>query len=124
LDQWRQEGDLGAPRRLAVETTTDASNIFATEKGKIMSTETRVNGPQQPELRPVKVVFGDGSSAICANPEDAELVLDAERRLYEGVSSRRLPRRTLVALERAGLNFRNSVLYRSAMHNLEESENE
>jgi hypothetical protein len=60
----------------------------------------------------------DGNKATCASQHDAELVLAAVRRFYDGNTGRRLPRRTLAALERAGLDAANSVLYRSAMHNL------
>ncbi len=60
----------------------------------------------------------DGSKITCQSREDAELVLDAVRRFYEGNTGRRLPVRTLDALERAGLNATNSMLYRSVLHYL------
>jgi len=60
----------------------------------------------------------DGSRVICWNQEDGQLMLDADRRHYEGNSGRKLPRRTLAALERAGLHAGNSMLYRSVLHNL------
>jgi len=62
----------------------------------------------------------DGNKVICQSQGDAELVLDAGRRFYEGIAGRKLPRQTLAALERAGLNAANSMLYRFAMHNLSE----
>jgi hypothetical protein len=67
----------------------------------------------------VVVTWVSGGSITCASHEDAELVRDAERRFFEGTTGRRLPRRTLEALERAGLNPRNSMLYRSVMDKLE-----
>jgi hypothetical protein len=60
----------------------------------------------------------DRSSLTCQSREDAELVLDADRRHYEGNTGRKLPRRTLAALTRAGLHARNAMLFRSAMPNL------
>src|SRR5262249_32068302 len=62
----------------------------------------------------------DGSSVICTSRADAELVLDAVRRFFEGDTGRKLPRQTLAALERAGMTAANSVLYRSALHQVEE----
>jgi hypothetical protein len=59
----------------------------------------------------------DGSKITCQSQEDAELVLDAVRRFYLG-NKGRLPIRTLDALERAGLNATNSMLYRSVLHYL------
>jgi len=59
-----------------------------------------------------------GEKIVCQSREDAELVRDAERRFFEGNNGRLLPRKTLVALERAGLNGHNSMLYRSVMHKL------
>jgi hypothetical protein len=67
-----------------------------------------------------EVQFLDGSKVGCQNRGDAELVLDAVRRFYEGNTNRRLPRRTLAALERAGVA--RSLLFRSAMRNLEEDD--
>jgi hypothetical protein len=60
----------------------------------------------------------DGSRVICWTQDDGELILDADRRHYEGNSGRKLPRRTLAALERGGLHAGNSMLYRSVLHNL------
>lgn len=60
----------------------------------------------------------DGSKITCQSREDADLVLDAVRRFFEGNTGRKLPIRTLDALERAGLNPNNSMLYRSVLHNL------
>ena len=60
----------------------------------------------------------DGSKITCQSHEDAELVLDAVRRFYEGNTGRRLGRQHLAALDRAGLNAANSMLYRSVLHNL------
>jgi hypothetical protein len=68
----------------------------------------------------VDVVLVDGERVRCANPEDAALVRDADQRLYEGEPGRKLPGHTLAALERAGLNANNSVLYRSVLGNLED----
>jgi hypothetical protein len=68
----------------------------------------------------VELELGGGEKIICANQADAELVLSANRRRYEGDSGRKLPRRTLDALGRAGLNS-NSLLYRSAMAYLGDS---
>ncbi len=67
----------------------------------------------------VIVTLVSGGSITCASQDDAELVRDADRRHYEGNTGRRLPRRTLDALERAGQNANNSMLYRSVMHKLE-----
>jgi hypothetical protein len=68
----------------------------------------------------VEVHLTDGSVITCQSRADAELVLDAARRFYEGNTGRKLPRETLAALERAGLNAANSRLYRSAMHHVAE----
>ena len=62
----------------------------------------------------------DGSVITCQSRHDADLVLDADRRLYERHTDRKLPRATLAALERAGLNVANSLLYRSAMDHVTE----
>ena len=77
-------------------------------------------GNQQSTTRKVEVLLVDGSKVTCQSPHDAELVLDADRRHYEGNTGRKLPRETLAALERAGLHAGNSMLYRSAMDNLAE----
>jgi hypothetical protein len=50
----------------------------------------------------VEVILLDGAMIICDN------------------TGRKLPRETLAALERAGLNAANSLLYRSAMHHVAE----
>jgi len=67
-----------------------------------------------------EVQLVDGGKIICDGRADAELVLDPVRRFFEGDTRRKLPRETLGALERAGLNAANSVLYRSAMHHVAE----
>jgi len=66
----------------------------------------------------VEVRLVNGEVARCATREDAGLVLDASRRFFEGNTGRKLPQRTLGALERAGMNAANSVLYRSTMRKL------
>jgi len=71
----------------------------------------------QPGLVAVQLVSGE--RIVCANRSDAELVLDADRRFYEGNSGRKLPKATIQALERAGLHANNSMLYRSALDNVE-----
>ena len=75
---------------------------------------------QQNAVGQVKVRLPDERSAICASRADAELVLGAVQRFFEGQTGRKLSRETLAALERAGMNAANSVLYRSALHNVEE----
>jgi hypothetical protein len=75
---------------------------------------------QQKAQGQVEVHLTDGSVIICQSRADAELVLDAARRFYEGDTGRKLPGETLAALERAGLNAANSLLYRSAMHHVAE----
>jgi hypothetical protein len=73
----------------------------------------------QPNVsRQIDVQLVDGSRVVCQNRGDAELVLDADRRHYEGDSGRILPRETLAALERTGRHAGNSMLYRSAMRNV------
>jgi hypothetical protein len=64
----------------------------------------------------VQLIGGD--TVVCESPKDAELVRDAARRFCEGNNGRLLPRETLAAMERAGLNGHNSVLYRSVMDKL------
>ncbi len=59
-----------------------------------------------------------GSTVFCQNREDTELVLDAEKRFFEGSNGRRLPRQTVGALERSGLA--GSVLHRSSLRNLDD----
>jgi len=74
---------------------------------------------QQNPNEQVAVQLVSGGQILCANREDAELVLDADRRHYEGNTGRKLPRRTLAALERAGHHAGNSMLYRSVMDKVE-----
>jgi hypothetical protein len=76
-------------------------------------------GIQQNATGQCEVQLADGSRVTCQSRADAELVFDAARRFYEGAPGRKLPRQTLAALERAGLNATNSLLYRSAIHNVE-----
>ncbi len=73
---------------------------------------------QQTASGQFEVHLMDGSRITCQNLEDAELVLDAVRRFYQGTIVGRLPIRTLDALERAGLNATNSMLYRSVLRYL------
>lgn len=79
---------------------------------------TDSNATRQNTTPKVQVHFVGGGTLVCASPADADLVLDAEQRLYEGNTGRKLPRETLAALERAGQNGANSLLYRSVMHNV------
>ena len=72
----------------------------------------------QNDAKKFEVQLVDGGKIICDSQADAELVLDAVRRFYEGNTGRKLPRETLAALETAGLNATNSLLYRSAMHHV------
>jgi hypothetical protein len=67
-----------------------------------------------------EVLLPDETKVACQSRHDAELVFDAVGRHYEGNTGRKLPRETLAALERAGLNAANSMLCRSAMDNLAE----
>jgi hypothetical protein len=69
---------------------------------------------------PFEAYLVDGSTLTCGSLEDARLVIDAYERFYEGNSGRKLPKCTLAALERAGQNGANSMLYRSVLHNLQE----
>ncbi len=79
------------------------------------------NYPMQQNVnRKIQVQLVDGGTVICSSRDDAELVLDADRRHYEGNTGRKLPRRTLAALERVGFTAANSMLYRSAMDKLAE----
>jgi hypothetical protein len=81
--------------------------------------ESRLTIKQKAQSQ-VEVHLTDGSVITCQSRSDAELVLDAARRFYEGDTGRKLPRETLAALGRAGLNAANSVLYRSAMRHVAE----
>jgi hypothetical protein len=67
----------------------------------------------------IEVKLNSGAGVLCSSPEDADLVLDADRRRYEGNTGRKLPRRTLGALERAGHHFANSDLYRATLKHVE-----
>jgi hypothetical protein len=84
-----------------------------------VSVESKL-GIQQNASGLFEVQLAEGDTVTCQSRDDAELVLDAARRFYEGNSGRKLPRRTLAVLERAGLHAANSVLYRSVMGNLAE----
>jgi hypothetical protein len=84
-----------------------------------MSAEHKVDIRQNANGK-FEVELVDGSKVACASRNDAELVLDADRRIYEGDTNRKLPRETLAALERAGLA--RCMLYRLTMHNLEEDD--
>jgi hypothetical protein len=75
---------------------------------------------QQKAQGRVEVHLTDGSVITCQSRADAELVLDAARRFYEGDTGRKLPQETLAALERAGLNAANSPLYGSAIRHVAE----
>jgi hypothetical protein len=82
-----------------------------------------MSGGREPDIQQnadgqIEERLPDGSSVICASRADAELVLGAVQRFFEGDTGRKLPRQTLAALERAGMNAANSVLYRSALHNV------
>jgi hypothetical protein len=89
------------------------------ERSYYMNSES--NYPTQQNVsRQIQVQLVDGSRITCRSEDDAQLVLDADRRHYEGNTGRKLPRRTLAALERAGLTASNSMLYRSAMDKLAE----
>ena len=81
----------------------------------MIASDGHCSEPEDNDLR-----LPDGSSVICASRADAELVLDAVRRFFEGDTGRKLPRQTLAALERAGMTAANSVLDRSALHQVEE----
>ncbi len=82
-----------------------------------MSSESNLT-IQQNSSGKFEVQLVDGDKITSDSHADAELVLGAVRRFYEGNTGRKLPRQTLAALERAGLHATNSVLYRSAMHHL------
>ncbi|HKI38464.1 MAG TPA: hypothetical protein VKA46_41835 [Gemmataceae bacterium] len=69
--------------------------------------------------RRVEVTLNGGTKVLCASRQDAELVLDADRRRYEGNTGRKLPRQTLDALRRAGHHEANSDLYRVTLNHME-----
>ncbi len=73
---------------------------------------------QQNSAGQFDVQLVDGRKLTCQSQGDAELILNADRRHYEGNTGRKLPRGTLSALERAGEYALNSWLYRSAMEKL------
>jgi hypothetical protein len=108
LDSPKIRGDTAATIK---EAETARSNVMTSGSNFTIQQDAH----NQFELQLV-----DGNKVICQSQGDAELVLDAGRRFYEGIAGRKLPRQTLAALERAGLNAANSMLYRFAMHNLSE----